>query len=107
MATPEETNLRFRLVDLVVQMKDSLCERFCRYNEAWWKYYNVTCTYKEDDKSPVPVNIEDLRKCSTVGPNSICSKFPALRLYEVVKHEYVNLKEGFIIYAGNGATFKF
>ena len=34
MATPEEINLVFRMFDMVVQMKDSLCQTFCKYNEA-------------------------------------------------------------------------
>ena len=106
-ANPEETDLGYRLFDLVVQMKDSVCERFCRYNEAWWKYYDVASSFKAKDKSPVPMNTEDLRRYFMVGPNSILSNFPAPRVYEKAKHACVNLKEVFLIYAGHGARFSF
>ena len=105
-ATPEATDLGFRLFDLVVQMKGTLCERFCRYNEAWWKYYNVTCARKFDNFK-VPMNIGDLRRYFTRGPNSVIANFPAPRVYEVAKHACVSLKEVFLIYAGHGAAFNF
>ena len=79
-ATPEATDLGFRLFDLVVQMKGTLCERFCRYNEAWWKYYNVTCARKFDNFK-VPMNMGDLRRYFTRGPNSVIANFPAPRVY--------------------------
>ena len=53
------------------------------------------------------MNIGDLRRYFTRGPNSVIANFPAPRVYEVAKHACVSLKEVFLIYAGHGAAFNF